>query len=83
MVRLDLYDTVFSGTRAGAARLTTAATVTLSFCCVSAAVTAWRMHGAVAGALSGSGKTGVGTVSGVAEANRGSGAGLEKPGFST
>ena len=30
-----------------------------------------------------SGKTGVGTVSGVEEANRGSGAGLEKPGFST
>jgi len=47
----------------------------------------WKMHSAVTGsaegALSGSGKTGVGTVSGVEEANRGSGAGLEKPGFST
>ena len=44
----------------------------------------WKMHSAVtgtaAGALSGSGKT---EVSGVEEANRGSGAGLEKPGFST
>ena len=47
----------------------------------------WKMHSAVtgsaAGALSGSGKIGMGTVSGVEKANRGSGAGLEKPGFST